>query len=77
MPGKEGRRGIFKEAVESAPSKTVHRVRDPGRGRTLAILDEAFGPDLPQVLRRLESLDDGVVILGCRIVEEEIILAHT
>ena len=41
------------------------------------VLDEAFGPDLPQVLRRLESLDDGVVILGCRIVEEEIILAHT
>ncbi len=43
----------------------------------LRVLYEAFGPNLPQVLRHLESLDDGVVILGCRIVEEEIILAHT
>ena len=36
----------------------------------LRVLYEAFGPNLPQVLRHLESLDDGVHILGCRFVDE-------
>ena len=31
------------------------------------VLEEAFGPNLPQILRQLQ---DGVVILGCRVVDE-------
>ena len=36
VPETKGRRGFFKETVEGAPGKKVHRVRDPGRGRTFA-----------------------------------------
>ena len=39
VPETKGRRGFFKEAVEGETGETVHRVRDPGRGRTDA------GPD--------------------------------
>ena len=39
VPETKGRREFFKEAVEGAPGKKVHRVRGPGRGRTDA------GPD--------------------------------
>ena len=33
----------------------------------IRVLEEAFGPNLPQILRQLQ---DGVVILGCRVVDE-------
>ena len=37
----------------------------------LRVLEEAFGPNLPQVLRKLvDSRRDGAVILGCRVVDE-------
>ena len=33
----------------------------------IRVLEEAFGPNLPQILRQLQG---GVAIVGCRVVDE-------
>ena len=33
----------------------------------IRVLEEAFGPNLPQILRQLQ---EGVHIVGCRVVDE-------